>query len=78
MGRPRNTQRAERTDLAAAQAEPAEDGFLAPGQVRPDPREARRHLERLDGEVRAGFAPARELSIGCVVGHSGIVVHQSS
>ena len=77
MGRPRNAQRAERPDLSAAKAEAAEDGFLPPSQERPDPGETRRHLERLDFEIRASFDPARELSIGFVVGHGRIVVHQS-
>jgi hypothetical protein len=77
MGRPRNTQGAERTDLSPTQTEAAEGRFLPPGEMRSDAAEASCHLKRSDLEVGAGRVPASEQSIGCVIHHPDSVTHRS-
>ncbi len=66
IGRPRDAQGAQRTDLPATQAEAAEDFVLPPGEVWADAAEASRHLQRSHVEVRARFVPpAEQLDPSC-------------
>lgn len=65
-GDPKGT---ERTDFAAAKAEPAKHRFLPPREVRADPSQPSRHLQSSNFQVGPGFAPAIELPVGRVMGH---------
>ena len=67
IGRTRDPQGAQRTDLPAAQTETAEDFVLPPGEVWADPAEASRHLQRPHVEVGARFVPATQQSIRRVI-----------
>jgi hypothetical protein len=77
MRRSCSPERTERADFSAVEAESTEDLFLAPRQVRSDAAQASRHLECSHLEVRAGFVPVLEETIGNVVSHAVIVTHQS-
>ena len=77
MGRPRDTQGAEGTNLSAIQPEAAEGRFLPSREVRADTAEASYHLKRSDLEVGARCVPATEQPIGCVIRHLDIVTQQS-
>ena len=78
MRRSCSPERTKRADLPAVESESTEDLFLAPRQVRSDAAEASRHLECSHLEVRAGFVPVLEKTVGNVVSHAVIVSHQST
>ena len=76
MRRSRSPERTKRADLPAVEAESTEDLLLAPRQVRSDAAQASRHLECSHLEVRSGFVPVLEETIGNVVSHAVILTYQ--